>query len=96
MSTSAATGMASGGVCSLHHEVTFSEEHPGSGIVTLVGPAGQPTFVEPELSVAGILRILDPDHLHSAHPLPVCGRFPMGRASQKLPQTENQTGHGQK
>ncbi len=67
-------GSATGGECPFDDEVAFGEEHPGPGVVALVGPARQPTFVEAELPEARIVRILDPDHVHQRPTITfVCG-----------------------
>ena len=64
MSTSAATGRQPAVERSFDHEVTLGEEHPGTCVVALVGPARQAPFVEPELSKARIVRIVDLDDVH--------------------------------
>ena len=59
VSTSAAHGHAPRRERSLDHQVALGEEEPGTGVVPLLGPAGQPALVQPELSEQWIVRILD-------------------------------------
>ena len=62
-------GNASGRERPLDHEVALGEEQPGAGVVALLGAAGQPALVQPELPEQRIVRILDRNDLDSRHDL---------------------------
>ena len=56
--------------------------YAGWGIVALVGAAREPSFVEPELPVPGVVRILDQDHIRQAVCVPIREAHPTRSVTQ--------------